>query len=181
MRASTSASQAWGSTSLSFAGDDQAVHEGGALAAAIGAGEQPRLAAECHAAQSPLGGIVGEADPAVVEEAGEGGPALEHVVDGLGDVGVARQLAPLARASRLRARRPAVRSAAWRTASRCSAGSPLMPRSISNSASMRCTASSAIGEITGGVRPRALRRAAASISASSKNLRRRVGPAGRLE
>ena len=47
-----------------------------------------------------------------------------------------------------------------------------MPRSISNRASIRCTASSAIGEITGGVRPRALRRAAASISASSKNLRR---------
>jgi hypothetical protein len=47
-----------------------------------------------------------------------------------------------------------------------------MPRSISNRASMRCTASSAIGEMTGSVRPWARRRAPAATSASTKNLRR---------
>ena len=29
-----------------------------------------------------------QADAAIVEKAGEGRPALEHVIDGLGDVGV---------------------------------------------------------------------------------------------
>ena len=51
---------------------DQRVHDRGALAAAIGAGEQPGLAAEGNAAQRSLGGVVGQADAAVVEEAGEG-------------------------------------------------------------------------------------------------------------
>ena len=68
---------------------DQGKHCRGALAAAIRAGEQPRLAADCDAAQCPLGGIVGEADAAVVQEAGEGWPALQHVVDCLGDFGMA--------------------------------------------------------------------------------------------
>jgi hypothetical protein len=43
------------------------------------------------AAQRPLGGIVGEADPAVAQEDGEGGPAGQHVVEGLGDVCMAGQ------------------------------------------------------------------------------------------
>ena len=51
---------------------DQRVHEGGPLTTAIGAGEQPGLAAERNAAQRPLGGVVGEADAAVGEEAREG-------------------------------------------------------------------------------------------------------------
>jgi hypothetical protein len=59
-----------------------------------------------------------------------------------------------------------------------------MSRSMSNSASIRRTASSAIGEITLGVFPSALRLAAASTSASTKNGRRawtqhaasRIGP-----
>ena len=85
MRARTSASQACGSMSLSLAVAIRRVHGGGALAAAIGAGEEPCLSAEGDAAQRAFGGVVGQADPAVVEEAGEGGPALEHVVHGLGD------------------------------------------------------------------------------------------------
>ena len=43
----------------------------------------------------PLGGIVGQADAAVVEEARERGPALEHVVHGLGDIVAARELGAL--------------------------------------------------------------------------------------
>ena len=81
---------------VELGGDDQRVHEGGALGAAVGAGEQPRLSAESKAAQRPFGGIVRQADAAVVEEAGEAVPALQHVVDRLGDRELARQLGPLA-------------------------------------------------------------------------------------
>src|SRR4029453_10065512 len=80
---------------VELGGDDQAVQEGCALAAAIGAGEQPGLAAQCQAAQRSFSSVVGEAEAAVVQEAGEGGPALEHVVDGASNIAVARQLAPL--------------------------------------------------------------------------------------
>ncbi len=80
---------------VEFCSDDEAVEDGGALTAAVGASEQPCLSAESQSAQSALGGIVGHADPAVVEEAGEGIPALEHVIHGAGDIGVARQLAAL--------------------------------------------------------------------------------------
>src|SRR6266545_499300 len=47
----------------------------GPLTAAVGAGEQPGLAAERDAAQLALGGIVGEADASVGEEARERIPA----------------------------------------------------------------------------------------------------------
>lgn len=40
------------------------------------------------AAQRPLGGVVGQADPAVVEEPSKGRPALQHIVHGLGGVGM---------------------------------------------------------------------------------------------
>ena len=52
----------------------------------------------------------------------------------------------------------------WRTRSRSSALRPLMSRSMSNSASKRLTASSAIGEIAAAFFPR---RALAAMSASS--------------
>jgi hypothetical protein len=50
-----------------------------------------RAAADGNSAQCPFGGIVGQADPPVIEKPGKGSPALQHVVDGLGGVGVARQ------------------------------------------------------------------------------------------
>jgi hypothetical protein len=62
-----------------------------ALAAAVGAGEQLGLAADRYATQCPLGGIVRQADAAVIEKAGEGRPALEHTVDRLSRGGVTRQ------------------------------------------------------------------------------------------
>jgi len=52
--------------------------------------------------------------------------------------------------------------------SRSSAARPLMPRSISNRASIRRTPSSAIGEIAAAFLPR---RVLAAMSASSKNCR----------
>ena len=71
-------------------GADERVHDSGPHAPAVGAGEEPRFASETDAAQRPLGGVVGEADAAVVEEAREAAPALEHVIHRLGDGGMAR-------------------------------------------------------------------------------------------
>jgi hypothetical protein len=62
-----------------------------AVAAALGAGEEPCLSAKCDAAQSAFGRVVAQASATVAEEPGEAVPALEHVVHGLGDRGVARQ------------------------------------------------------------------------------------------
>jgi len=76
---------------IEASGLDQGLEDGRALAATIGSAEQPGLTAEWHAAQGTFGGVIGQADPAVVEEAGEGVPTPEHVVDGLGEVVVARQ------------------------------------------------------------------------------------------
>ena len=46
-------------------------------------------------AQRALGGVVRETDPAVMEESGEGSPAREHVVDRLGNRGMAREFGAL--------------------------------------------------------------------------------------
>ena len=60
-------------------------HDGGPLGASVRAGEQPRFTSECKAPERPLRRVVAETDPPVVEEAGEGRQALQHVVDRLGD------------------------------------------------------------------------------------------------
>lgn len=65
---------------------DQRVDCGCPLAPAVGASGQPTASAEGDAAQRSFGAIVGQADPAVVEEVGEGGTALEQVIHRLGDV-----------------------------------------------------------------------------------------------
>ena len=66
-------------------GLDEGIHGGGALTAAIGACERPIASSDCHGPQHALGGVVGHADPAVMEEAGEAVPAAKHVIDGLGE------------------------------------------------------------------------------------------------
>ena len=68
---------------------DQRVHECSSVTVAVGAGEQPGLPPERDPAQGPLGGIVGQADAAILEEPGKAWSSLEHVVHGLGDRGVA--------------------------------------------------------------------------------------------
>lgn len=50
------------------------------------------IAAESHAAQGSLCRVIGQTDAAVIEETAEGVPTLEHVVDGLGGIGVAGEL-----------------------------------------------------------------------------------------
>src|SRR5882724_10023546 len=53
------------------------------------------MATDSDAAQRPLGGVVGQAQAAVVEEADETIPAVEAVGDRLGDLTVARELGVL--------------------------------------------------------------------------------------
>ena len=52
---------------VEFGGADQRVDGRGTLTATVGAGEQPGFAAERDAAQRAFGGVVGQADAAVVE------------------------------------------------------------------------------------------------------------------
>ena len=121
-----------------------AIEDGGALTAAIGPAEQPGLAAERHAAQRPFSGVVPQAGAAIIEEAAECGPASEHVVYRLREIVVARELGKLFG-------QPGVelgherRAESCRTARRSAALLPFTARSMSNSASIRCTASRAIG------------------------------------
>jgi hypothetical protein len=76
---------------------DQRQYDRGALSAAIGSDKEPCLAAERDAAQRALGGVVAQADPGVIEEAGEGRGPLEHVIHGLGNGVVARELGAFTR------------------------------------------------------------------------------------
>jgi hypothetical protein len=71
-------------------GLDQRGDDDHALVAAIRAAQQPCLAAERDAAQRALGGIVGEADPAIIEEPRERISAPQHVAAGLGQIMAAR-------------------------------------------------------------------------------------------
>src|SRR5215470_13220854 len=64
---------------VEFCRSNEGVDCGSALTSPVGAGEQPCAAPESDAAQSALGGIVRQADTAILEKAGEGRPALEHV------------------------------------------------------------------------------------------------------
>src|SRR5262245_25876289 len=63
-------------------GVDQRVDRGGALSAGVGAREGPVLASRDGRTDLPLGRIVGHAQAAIVEEAGERYPAGEAVGDG---------------------------------------------------------------------------------------------------
>ena len=56
--------------------DDQAVHDRGSLAATIGAAEQPGFSPQGDTAHAALSGVVGQADAAIVQEAGKRAPTL---------------------------------------------------------------------------------------------------------
>ena len=56
----------------------QDVSDGGAPAASVGAGESLVTSSQRDGPECALGGIVGQADATVVDEAGEAGPTLEH-------------------------------------------------------------------------------------------------------
>jgi hypothetical protein len=71
---------------VELGGGDEQVDSRSPLTAATGAAEGLVPAAKPNTAQRALGGIVGETDSAIVEEAGEGVPALQHVIHRFGDV-----------------------------------------------------------------------------------------------
>ena len=73
---------------VELGGGDERVEGRCPPAAFVGAGEGPVAAPDRDGTQLALGGVVGHAQAAVVEEAGQRGPALEAVVDGLAGVAV---------------------------------------------------------------------------------------------
>ncbi len=73
---------------------DQRGHEGGAISTTIRAGEEPRFPAVCEASERAFGGIVRQANPAIIQERHEAIPSLEHVIYRLGDGRTARQFCP---------------------------------------------------------------------------------------
>src|SRR5712671_8068789 len=95
MRESTSASQASGSTSLSFAVMISVAMTAARSAPRSEPGKEPRFASQCKSAQGALSRVVREADAAVFDEPREPIPALEHVVDWLGDRGRTRHTGTL--------------------------------------------------------------------------------------
>src|SRR6516162_730793 len=74
---------------------NQRVDSGGTTTAFIGAGEGPVLTSDGDSPQFTFGGVVGQANPSVIQEAREGLPASEDVIDGLGRVVVLRQFGAL--------------------------------------------------------------------------------------
>ena len=81
---------------VELGGLDQRVHDGCAVAARVRAAEGPVAAADRDAANGSLGGIVRQADAAVVEEARERLPVIEGVVDRFGKRALRGELLALA-------------------------------------------------------------------------------------
>jgi hypothetical protein len=131
-----------GRTSLSLA-----VPISVALAAArSGPRSDRRTARTCGPRRSAFGGVVGQTDPAAVEEAGETVPSSQHVVDLLDDGGRTEQARPLGPQPGF----SSMTSGALlsRRRRRSAASTPLLSHLMSNSRSMRLTASSAKGDIS---------------------------------
>ena len=72
-------------------GRDHRQHDGGTVGTMLAAGKGLVAPSQGDASQCALSTIVGQADPALFEEAGEAFPAPEHVVDGFQDLGRARE------------------------------------------------------------------------------------------
>ena len=66
---------------VELGGFDEAVDRGGAVAALVGAGEQPVLAADGDAAQRAFGGVVVDLEPPVVDVTRECRPARKRIAD----------------------------------------------------------------------------------------------------
>src|SRR5262249_50683414 len=71
---------------VELGGLDQRVDGGGPPPTFIRSREGPVVAANRDTAQCPLGGIIGHAQPAVIEEAYETAPAIEAIGDGFGNL-----------------------------------------------------------------------------------------------
>ncbi len=64
---------------------DQRIHNGRAVAALVRTAEGPIAPADSDAANGTLGGIVRQADAAIIEEARKCLPMVEGVIDGFGE------------------------------------------------------------------------------------------------
>jgi hypothetical protein len=62
------------------------------IATAIRSGEQPSLPIQSHTAESVSGYLVAPTNMAINQKAAEALPSLLHMVYGLGDIGMAREL-----------------------------------------------------------------------------------------
>ena len=67
---------------------DKSVDGGSSSSALIGTGKGPVVTTDSDAAQGSFGGIVGEAEPPVIEETGKRHPTLEAVIDGFRHFGL---------------------------------------------------------------------------------------------
>ena len=83
IRARTSASQACGSTSFSLAVEIRVTMNAARSAPRSEPANSQDLRPSAKPPERPFGGIVGQADPAVLEERGKAAPPLQHVVDRL--------------------------------------------------------------------------------------------------
>ncbi len=72
-------------------GGEKRQHDSGAVCPALRTGKDPIASSESDTAQRSFRSVVGQADSAIIKEAGEVGPALEHVVDRLANRGGARE------------------------------------------------------------------------------------------
>jgi hypothetical protein len=79
MRSRASLEVGVGLTVVELGGDDQRADDGPAVCAAIGAGVQLVLPAECDRPDGPFHGVSGEFDVAVLDVSAEGVPANQGV------------------------------------------------------------------------------------------------------
>lgn len=120
--------------------------------------------AQRYAAQGAFGGIVREANTPIVEEEGEGRPAVQQVIEGLGEIIVARQLGTLSLHPRFQVENQ--REGPILTSGLADLRALTVDLALDvEQASIRCTISCAIGDMTAGFLPCALRRAFASTLA----------------
>jgi hypothetical protein len=85
---------------VELGGGDQSIHGGSPLTAPVGAAEGPIFSSDSDTAQRSFGGIIGQADFAIGQEVGEGGPAVKRIrqptttlslTAAAGQIGVERQ------------------------------------------------------------------------------------------
>ena len=74
---------------VELGGGDQRVDRSSAPAAFVGAGEGPVLSPQGNGPQLAFGGVVRHAKTPILEEAGDGVPPVEAVVDRFGETGIA--------------------------------------------------------------------------------------------
>lgn len=75
---------------VEFGGDDQGVDGGRPFAATIGPGEHPGAATQGNTAQGAFGGVIAEADPAIVQEVRKTIDAGQDIVHRPGGFGLGR-------------------------------------------------------------------------------------------